>query len=459
MLQFFVKMRQFLFFLLALTRLFAGYKAEGFSSYYDEEKRLFLMATFLPAHPTVLCLTPNHEIPPLCANYWPKASFFSLKSERGFDLVWVEGSEMEALRVAPSARMIYTTTEHQDFDRLKIHLEYTGFQLLTHWYWEGGSGHALFLRKDFYEAAMRAHSYSPSTGFTPPLGPPFEYEPFLQKVEKKRGRHAMEGIDFIYMINLDERPEKFYQSAKELQLYGINPYRFSAVNGWKLPTKAFDQIGMKLALGTLREPLIGSTYFEEDGKEYIHTEFMQENGPAYFIRYLARGAIGIVLSHLSVLQDAYDSLYKTIWVMEDDVEVCVDPRQISSLLASLDKIAPDWDIFFTDTDTKDTAGNHVSCGALAARPNVTIPPISTFFEKFYPLGNNFYRTGMRYGAYSMILRRSGIKKILDYYRAYRVFIPYDMDFWLSPNLLMVYYNQDIVSHRAGAPSDNNEPRY
>jgi acetolactate synthase-1/2/3 large subunit len=33
------------------------------------------------------------------------------------------------------------------------------------------------------------------------------------------------------------------------------------------------------------------------------------------------GAIGIALSHLSILQDAYDSGYETVWVMEDDVDI------------------------------------------------------------------------------------------------------------------------------------------
>jgi GR25 family glycosyltransferase involved in LPS biosynthesis len=451
----------------------AAYRVEGFGNYYDHEERQFLMATFLPHNPTILALNSNPEIFAKCSKYWPQAPFFYLDSLdvarcHTFDLLWLDAKsdELEVLSQArdllDKASLVYTSTHLEgngiDFQHIKNYLEFTGFTFLTHWYWENEKGNALFLREDMHKAIMRTLSYTP-TGFIPTLGPPFLFEPLLHPVKSKSDEHRMEEIDFIYMINLDKRPEKFAHASNELQLYGISPYRFSAVNGWELPVTVFDQIGVKFAPGSLQEQFLGSSYLEEDGREYIDTEFLQENGRAYFTWYLARGAIGIVLSHLSILQDAYDSGYQTIWVMEDDVEVLEDPRQIPGLIRGLDQLAPDWDILFTDVDTKDTQGVHVPCRALAARPNVPLPPLTTFFEKFYAIGNNFYRTGMRYGAYSMILRRSGVQKILDYYRKYRVFIPYDMDYWLCPDLKMFYFNRDIVSHRAGAPSDNNKPRY
>jgi hypothetical protein len=59
----------------------------------------------------------------------------------------------------------------------------------------------------------------------------------------------------------------------------------------------------------------------------------------------------------------------------------------------------------------------------------------------------------------MIIRRKAIKKILDYYRTYRIYLPYDMDFWLIPGIQLYCVNKDIISHRAGAPSDNSAPFY
>lgn len=430
------------------------------------------MSFFLPAHPKILALSLNPEIYVKCSRHWPEASFYFFDADFAhrsltFDLLWLEGNGLEiemlnqAADIIPSAKVIYTTTDLREhsFDRLLTFLTAAGFQLLTRWYLEGQAGHALFLRKDIHEAMMRTLSYSPSEVRPISPGVSFEFEPLLRSAMNKSGSHSMEGIDFIYMINLDERPEKFAQASSGLQLYGIDPYRFSAVNGWKLPTSIFDQIGVKFTPGSLSEAFIGSTYLEENKKEFIDRGFLRENGSAYFTINMLRGPIGIILSHLSVLKDAYDSGYETIWVMEDDVEVLADPRQIPTLLRQLDRLAPGWDIFFTDIDTKDPDGRHVPCRALAARPNVPIPPLSTFLGRFYSIGNNFYRTGMRYGAYSMILRRSGIKKILDYYRKYRIFIPYDTDYWLCPDLTMFYYNLDIVSHRPGAASDNNKPGY
>ena len=204
---------------------------------------------------------------------------------------------------------------------------------------------------------------------------------------------------------------------------------------------------------------MGTYFAEADGKQYASNEIIQENGVSYFTWKMFRGSVGIVLSHLSVLQDAYESGYKTIWIMEDDVEPVDDPTQISELIRKLDQVVEDWDILFTDIDTKDAAGNHVPCRSIAARPNFNIEPLSSFLSRFYQVNSEFSRTGMRYGAYSMIVRRSGMEKILNFYKTYRIFLPYDMDIWLIPDLHMYNTNKDIVSHRANSLTDNGYPGY
>lgn len=62
---------------------------------------------------------------------------------------------------------------------------------------------------------------------------------FLKPALEKGANHKMRNIDFIYMINLDKRPEKFLATQSALKRYGIHPYRFSAVNGWELSKEAF----------------------------------------------------------------------------------------------------------------------------------------------------------------------------------------------------------------------------
>src|SRR5579885_1996218 len=74
-----------------------------------------------------------------------------------------------------------------------------------------------------------------------------EIEDYFKPVTDKSGSHQMRNIDFIYMINLDERPEKFAKCVEALAPYNIHPCRFSAVNGWKLSLEAINDLGVKYA--------------------------------------------------------------------------------------------------------------------------------------------------------------------------------------------------------------------
>jgi hypothetical protein len=87
-------------------------------------------------------------------------------------------------------------------------------------------------------------------------------EQYFKKAEGKSGPHQMRNIDFIYMINLDQRPEKFEQSLRELAPYGIHPYCFSAVNGWELTYDALNDLGVKFQRGMRATK--GTSYFPED---------------------------------------------------------------------------------------------------------------------------------------------------------------------------------------------------
>lgn len=458
-------MRTIAFFLF-FSSLWASYKQEGaYAAHFDGERRFAYISYLLPYNPKILVLGSNAEIEAICKKQWLGQA--KLVANGPCDMIWVESdSEIDLLSqnlsLLEHPRLIYTSTHQKEgaFQRLQSFLDTVGFSFLCHWYLEDGEGNAIFLKKPIMEAYIHTLAYNPPLeSRLLPKPPPSKIEKFLKPALNKTDDHSFGSIDFIYMINLDERPEKFALAAGALELYGIHPYRFSAVNGWKLPNSTLSQLGAVFVPGTLRESFLGSYYKEVEGGELIHTEIIQEDGTSYFTWGLARGPVGIVLSHVSVLQDAYNSGYQTIWVMEDDVEAIEDPRQIPQLLKKLDQLVPDWDIFFTDVDTKDADGIHICCRAFATRPNVPIPPFSTFIDKFHAIGEGFYRTGMRYGAYSMIIRRSAMKKILNYYKTYGIFLPYDMDYWLCPDLKMYHFERDLVSHRAGAHSDNNQPRY
>jgi len=267
----------------------------------------------------------------------------------------------------------------------------------------------------------------------------------------------MKNVDFIYMINLDERPEKFALCLEQLRPYNINPYRFSAVNGWKLTYAAINELGVQYEQG-MRKKLWGTSYYQANGQP--HHEIMQTEGRTYFCHCMSRGAIGICLSHLSVLQDAYDSGYETIWVMEDDIEVIRNPRRLSRLIEKLDRIVGKngWDILFTDQDTKNQEGRYVPCNSFAQKPDFS-PERPERFAARKNISRSFRKIGARYGAYSMIVRRSGMEKILTFMKKHKLFLPYDMEFYLPGDIQMFSVLHDVVSTQPRAISDNGAAAY
>jgi GR25 family glycosyltransferase involved in LPS biosynthesis len=282
-------------------------------------------------------------------------------------------------------------------------------------------------------------------------------EDHLRKISDKSDVYKIKNIDFIYMINLDERPEKYERSLKQLLPYGIRPYRFPAVNGWKLSLDVLNDIGLKFQPG-MQGGFMATSYITPD-MQPTHEE-IKHVGQTYFVHCLGRGAIGCYLSHLSVLQDAYDSGYETIWVMEDDIEVIRDPKQIPLLIEKLDRRIgkENWDILFTDRDFRNGLGQAIPCTGFARRPNFQ-PREPKKFAMTKRIDSTFRFIGARFGAHSMIIRRSGIKKILNFAKTYQIFLPYDMDFYLPEGIRLVTVLQDIVANQPGAFSDNGYPSY
>ena len=282
-----------------------------------------------------------------------------------------------------------------------------------------------------------------------------DIEDYFKPSPNKSAGSTVRNIDFIYMINLDQRPEKFAKAQAQLSLYGIEPYRFSAVNGWELSLETINDVGVTLepwmAMGRF------ATYYEAFMEQH---EIVHQIGRTYFCHCMSRGAIGIALSHLSILQDAFDSGYERIWVMEDDIDVHRDPHLLSQLIDQLDILAgPDgWDILFTDPDTKNQQGEYVPCTGYAWRPNFT-PADPAIFAERVDVGDDFKRIGARFGAYSMIVNRSGMKKILDFIKAKSIYLPFDMDFCQPPGIRLFALKYDLVSTQPKAPSDNGLPTY
>src|SRR5258708_5088495 len=120
------------------------------------------------------------------------------------------------------------------------------------------------------------------------------FEDHFKKVEAKSNFCRMAGIDSIYVINLDERPERYERTMQVLAPYGIYPHRFSAVNGWKLSFEALEELGIVPQEKT--EGPLCTVYRHEGEEEYTSQEIMEEVGVSYFSHGLRRGPIGIILS-------------------------------------------------------------------------------------------------------------------------------------------------------------------
>lgn len=284
-----------------------------------------------------------------------------------------------------------------------------------------------------------------------------EIEEVFKKVEGKTEIPKMKNIDYIYLINLDKRPEKYKKTIDQLAPYGICPYRFSAVNGWELKFEDIDKIGVKFLANMSNGP-IASVYRWDEGKEYHSHEIMKEVGITYFCHGLSRGAMGCFLSHLSLLQDAYDSGYNVVWILEDDIKVISNPHELSSLIDILNNEDPFWDVLFTDTGYKNSEGKIVPCTSIRPRPNLQLKKLA-FYLKDTPITQDLTKIGMRFASHSMIVSRAGMKKILDYIKKYKIFYPYDIEYAYIPGIRLYNCNRDIVTNMVGASSDNGSPNY
>jgi GR25 family glycosyltransferase involved in LPS biosynthesis len=286
-------------------------------------------------------------------------------------------------------------------------------------------------------------------------------EDHLKKAEGKLYIHKMRNIDFIYMINLDQRPEKFEAASQQFHNYGIYPYRFSAVNGWELSLEAINDVGLKYRPGMM--PL-KATFYPLEAHGMPRYEFMREFGRTYFCHKMARGSIGCALSHISILKDAWDSGYETIWVLEDDIEVIGDPRIIPDLINKLNSLIgkENWDVLFTDQNYRQPNGQYLIAHGAAERPDMDCSLKERYSEKYtinQEISRDFRRISARFATHSMIIQRSGIKKLLEFALTHKIFSAYDLENYLPPGIKRYSLTQDLVSNMLGAPSDNEAPLY
>jgi hypothetical protein len=235
-------------------------------------------------------------------------------------------------------------------------------------------------------------------------------------------------IDFIYLINLDERFEKWEKCHSQFKHFGIAPYRFSAINGWNLSLKTINEMGLKFMPG-MRGNRIAAHYSTSHTPEF---KFLVASnyGKTFFHRLMRPGAMGCTLSHLSVLQDAWERCYKTISGEEG------------------------WDILYTDHDKADQ--HFYAChndfesdlkGIDLWSPDLSIDP--SHLKRREIVDDEFIKIGMRYRTHSMVIRRRGIKKILDYKKCHSIYNAYDVEIAFVPGIKMYMLRHNLVTFSEG----------
>ena len=251
------------------------------------------------------------------------------------------------------------------------------------------------------------------------------------------------NIDGIYLINLEQRPEKREKSLGELARFSIQPKLVSAVYGWTLTRDTIEQAACKMQPGmeyimnkTVRALTAPITY--PDIKRIETFKEWNIGAPCFHTR-TTLGAFGCALSHLFVLQHAWHAHHRVIWVLEDDFTILKDPHVLGELVEILTGEEKDWDLFYTDDKHFLTQPFSPDIVWRPDRPAVHLQPILR-----RAVGTDFFQISGRNQARSMILSRFGIEKILSFARQNGLFLPYDLELAFIPNLNMYNVRQEVV---------------
>ena len=270
---------------------------------------------------------------------------------------------------------------------------------------------------------------------------------------------SFEPIDFIYLINLDQRPERWNRSADLLLPYGIIPQRFPGIYGWTLTPEELNDIGLQFQHGmwTGREHVMVFPPEKEGKPEFVFLDGSYY-GKACFSGWTVKGTIGCTLAHLSALKDAYDSGYETIWILEDDFSLPEDPRSLALFIEELDAaVGKDgWDMLYTDPMALEVDRTKEIAPQIRWMWRPDMPFLNVdFLAQHQDVSPNLRKIGSRMRAHSIVYRRCGIKRILDFYRERNNFLPYDQEAALIPGIRMFETRRSVVT----AYETNSDTRY
>lgn len=229
---------------------------------------------------------------------------------------------------------------------------------------------------------------------------------------------GIKGIDRIYLINLDHQVDRRRQMDTLLINHGFQYERFSAVNGLALDKNQLRRF-------------------------YIHCL------PPHKDRIpISPGQIGCLLSHLSIIQQALDKGYETIWVLEDDSVFNKHPKPIlEEFIAHMAREKIEWDTLFTDINSRVVTEDgsiafyiafegalgadfdYASAGSIDRAPSIHLAK----------------QIQHRVGSYSMLLSRRGMLKIFNHIMMHSIHSAYDVEWNFLENTRFFQLLEDVVT--------------
>jgi glycosyl transferase family 25 len=131
----------------------------------------------------------------------------------------------------------------------------------------------------------------------------------MKDTKTRKPNNMFEEFDKIYCINLDRRPDR-----------------------WEKVSKTFDELDIK---DVVRYSAIDGNTLDLDSIKYN--------------KNLNRGELGILETHLQLVQEAKDVGYKQIMIMEDDVKFTDEIHKFNEYMEAIPK---GWDMIYV-------GGNHI----------------------------------------------------------------------------------------------------
>lgn len=228
----------------------------------------------------------------------------------------------------------------------------------------------------------------------------------LIDIEITEPNTGLDLVDCIYVINLDKRIHLWKHLRDALEKNGLFANRVNAINGWELSDRIIQIITPSK-------------------------------------RKMKGGAVGCFLSHISVLKNAHENGFNIIWILEDDAEIINNLKKIPNLIRTLSNLDPKWDILYTDVRNFGINGRGCE-GSLPMK-------VSDFLDK------NLMKAGNRYGTYSLLISKSGIEKLLNYFICNLLRAPIDIEIHWIPNLRKYSIRYNLVSYIKNTTSNTEFP--